>query len=61
MARMGRPPRILPEHREVRVRLTKTHSSATLRELQAGLERETRVKAHEMTLLQKPARGWDQA
>lgn len=51
MARMGRPPKISPEHREVLVRLTKTHPTATLRELQAGLERETGVKAHEATLL----------
>ncbi len=56
MARMGRPPRILPEHREVLVRLTKTHPSATLRELQVGLERKTRMKAHEVTLLEAEIR-----
>lgn len=50
MARKGRPPKLSPEHREVLVRLTQTHPTCSLRELQAALERETGVKAHEVTI-----------
>jgi transposase len=50
MARMGRPPKISPEHREVLVRLTRDKPTCSLRELQAALERETGVRAHEVTI-----------
>lgn len=50
MAKAGRPPKISPEHRAVLVRLTQDHPTATLSELQVALERETGVRAHQVTI-----------
>jgi transposase len=50
MSKTGRPPKISPQHRELLVRLTQANPTATLRELQAALERETGVRAHEVTI-----------
>lgn len=50
MNRKGRPPKITAENRAVLVRLTHSNPRSTLAELQAALERETGVKAHEATI-----------
>lgn len=50
MPRTGRPPKISLAQREVLVQLTADNPTITLRELQAALQRETGLEAHEATI-----------
>lgn len=50
MPRTGRPPKISSVQREVLVRLTTDNPTITLCELQAALQRETGLQAHEATI-----------